>query len=119
MTSAFQVFNQEFSCKGPLVLPIDLNFSAQLVIELDLTETIDRGVLDFISSIYINNRGRSQTILCQTNLVGQEVFARADTIGYYPLMVGNSPKFTFTASSLITDPVRVIFSNIPYYPFIN
>lgn len=118
MSSSAKVFNQSFSCRGPLVLPVEIDFSSNVNGEIDLSEQIDRNVIDFISTVYVDLGGRTIDVNILTNLVGQRVFAKRGTIGYYPLMVSNSPKFFLTASALSPAPVKLIFSNIPYFPFI-
>jgi hypothetical protein len=115
---AAKVFNQSFSCRGPLVLPVEILFGTSTEGEIDLSEALDRGVIDFISTVYIDMGGRSIDLDIVTNLVSQRVFAKRNTIGYYPLMVSSSPKFKLTASGLDSEPLKLIFSNIPYFPFI-
>jgi hypothetical protein len=116
--NAASVANQTFSCKGPLVLPVQLDFSVLNTQNVDLTFEIDQNIIDFISTVYVDLRGKLTDLVITPNLVPQNIFAKQNTIGYYPVMVGDRPVFKVTASALIVAPVTLIFSNVPYFPFI-
>lgn len=118
MVNAFSTFNQTFSCKGPLVVPVQISFATSVNQIIDLTELIDRNAIDFISTVFIDLKGRVINVDLTSNDVPQTTHAVADSCGFYPVMCGNAPKFRALASAIELAPVTIIFSNIPYFPFI-
>lgn len=116
MPAPSQTFNQVFSCKGPLVLPVDVDFTLADSQEIDLTPFIQQAQIDFISSVYIDMDGITVDVTLSTNLVKQAIHAKAGTVGYYPIMVGNAPKFVATVSAPYAGVIKFIFSNIPFLP---
>lgn len=118
MPAPSQTFNQVFSCKGPLVLPVDVDFTLADSQEIDLTPFIQQAQIDFISSVYIDMDGVTVDVTLSTNLVKQAIHAKAGTVGYYPIMVGNAPKFVASVSAPFAGIIKFIFSNIPFLPIV-
>jgi hypothetical protein len=115
---AFKAFNQSFSCRGGLVLPFNLDMKARTEIEIDFGEILDQSVIDFISTVYVNNKDGTVSVSLISNLTGQLVFAQPDSIGYFPLMLDKAGAKVMVRTSAVSPlPIRLIFSNIPYFPF--
>lgn len=113
-----KVFNQSFSCLFPLVLPTVLDFTNGQSYIADFTETVDRGQIDFISSVYVNLANEAFDLTLTSNICSQQVICKAGTISYMPLFLGNAPKLQCDISAAINDKFEIIVSNIPFFPFI-
>lgn len=114
-----EVFNQQFSCMGPLVFPVTLDFSVNTVLEVDFTSLVQRNVVDFISGFWTNIIGLNETITVRCNASRQLVTVPENSQGYFPLMLSNAPVITFEVANVIATPVIVQFYNIPFVPIID
>jgi len=115
--NAIKTFNQSFSCLYPLVLPTVLDFTAGNAYIADFTEMIDRGVIDFVSSVYVNTQGLLCTLTLTSNVCNHKVIVPPDTIMYAPLFLGNAPKIACSIDIAINDTMEIIVANIPFFPF--
>lgn len=112
----FEVFPMVLPEMGPRSVPDKISFVANQVEELDLTQLIDNGWLDYISGVYVDNFGNSGTITLVCSGTNQRFIIAPDTAGYYPLLLPNSPKvmLTNTASEIVTFQ----WYNIPVFPIV-
>lgn len=119
MADGMRVFNQSFSCKAPMVMPIDLDFVNGETFDVDLSADIDMGRIDFISSVIINLRSAAFDMILTPNGIGGgfEVFAREGFITYCPILLTDVPKFRATISAPLNSTFQIMVSNIPFFPF--
>lgn len=112
----FEVFPMVLPEMGPRTVPDKISFVAGQVEELDLTQLIDNGWLDYISGVYVDNFGNAGTITLVCSGSNQRFIIAPDTAGYYPLLIPNSPKVTL----LNTESETVTFQwyNIPIFPVV-
>ena len=120
MGDPVRVFNQSFSCKSPMIMPVDLDFRNSETFDADLTADIDMGRLDFVSSVIINLRSAAFNMILSP--IGQgagnfEVFARQGYITYCPILLTDTPKFRANISAPLGSTFQIIVSNIPFFPF--
>lgn len=99
------------------MLPVDLDFRAGNSIEVDLTQYVDMGRIDFIQSVYINMRNIPYNLTLGGYLGPHEVFCKAGHSVYMPLPVGDDPKFTASISGPYAQILQIAVSNVPFFPF--
>lgn len=114
-----EVYNQQFSCMGPLVFPVTLDFSVNTSLEVDFTSLVQRNVVDFISSVFVNIIGLNEAMTIRCNATQQTITVPENAQGYFPLMLSDGPVITFTVANVIATPIVVQFSNIPFVPLID
>lgn len=114
-----KTFNQSFSCMGPLVLPVDLDFTTSQDFRVDLTDQLSNGFLDYVSSVYINllDVTTFDLRLTSNDLKNQVVYCKRGTIVYAPLMLSNWPIFDAHVNAVINSVQQILVSNIPFFPF--
>lgn len=120
MGDGVRVFNQSFSCKAPMVMPVDLDFTNDEIFDVDLSADIDMGRIDFISSVIINLRSAAFNMILTPSGVGGgnfEVFARQGYITYCPILLTDVPKFRANISAPLNSTFQIMVSNIPFFPF--
>lgn len=119
MPAPIKVFNQSFSCQGPLVLPVDLDFTNSQNYTLDLTDFLSQGYMDYISSVYVDmSLVTTFDITLVSHDLPQKIFAKRGTISYMPIMLSNWPKIDASVSAPLNGTFRILVSNIPFFPFI-
>ena len=118
MGSPVKVFNQSFSCLYPIVLPTVLDFINGEEYLVDFTELIDKKAIDFISSVWVDLVGKAYSLQLHSNVCNQIIYCSAGKVTTMPLFLGNAPKVQAVVSVPINDTVEIIFSNIPFFPFV-
>lgn len=113
-----KVFNQSFSCLGPLVLRCDLDFTNDVNYQLDLTDQLSQGFIDYVSGVYIDLLHVTTFDLeLVSNDINQRVYCKRGTIVYAPIFLGSWPKINCTVSNAINSIQSIIVTNIPFFPF--
>jgi len=119
MAAPINTFNQSFSCLGPRVLPVDLDFTDDTTFLLDLTDQLSQGYMDYISSVYVNMRAANfDLILTSNDIPNQEIFCPRHSISYMPIFLSNWPKIRCEVSTPINAVLQICVSNIPFFPFL-
>lgn len=113
-----KVFNQSFSCKNPLVMPVDLDFTNSNTFQLDITSFVDQGYIDFVNSIYFDFTSANFDVKLTSNLVKQTLYLQQSYAGYLPVFLGSNPKLNCEVSTAINTTVQIFVSNIPFFPFL-
>ena len=113
-----KVFNQSFSCKSPLVLPVDLDFSTKVTFQADFSQQIALGYIDYISSVYYDLTQATYNIKLMSNICSQVVYLKAGTYGYLPIFLGQQPVINCEVDTAINAIQQIFVSNIPFFPFI-
>lgn len=112
----FDIYNMMLPGRGPLDVPVFLDFSTVTEIEIDFSDIINKGLLDYVSTVFINNRSNSQdiTFICEgTNM---NLIFPAGYVGLLPLLVPNPAKIKAIASA-VGFTITAHFTNLPMFPF--
>jgi hypothetical protein len=108
--------------QGSRIVPVDLDFTATgsngLPIAFDLAQEEERGALDMVQSVFIDNSLNAQSIrltLAGVGGAGHTIGLPANFQGYFPLPVEGIARFTASTTGLIIIPM--IFYNValPYF----
>lgn len=118
MPGPLKVFNQSFSCKSPLVLPVDLDFTSSNSYTLELQQYVDLGYIDYISSVYFDLSQATYDITLQSNICKQKLYLPHGYVGYMPIFLGANPAINCTVSTAINSIQQIFVSNIPFFPFL-
>ena len=112
----FSNFTMTLPKGGPISVPDSENFLANVASEIDLSQLIDNGWVDFISGVYIDNTQNTGYLTFVCAGTNQRFYFPAKAAGYVPLFLPNSPKVTVTS----TEDATVLFQwyNIPVFPLI-
>jgi hypothetical protein len=117
---ASSVFAQSLSCKGPLVIPVQVDMTAEIEGAIDFTQAIGQGTIDFISGLYCDNLDGAEDIdfICSGTLMRYRVYAGrqqfVQLLTLTPCVISWS-----TPGGINNCIVPMFFSNIPFLPFSN
>jgi len=114
--SRFQNFTMTLPEKGPMSVPDFWDFAANETTEIDLTQLIENGWLDFISGVYIDNTANPGNLLVECNGTNQRFPFPAYAAGYIPLFLPNPPKIKVTSDA--AGSVRFQWYNVPVFPIV-
>lgn len=119
MPTKIQTSNQFISCMGALVIPVTLDYlSGNMDTEVDFTAAVQQNTIDFVSGVYINMAGVAADLSMKVNGTQQILVAKANTIGFYPLMCPQFPVIQASLTAPINAGLIVQFHNIPFAPYI-
>lgn len=116
-SAKFDVNNMVLPGKGPVTIPQSLDFSTNAIVDLDFTEIIRNGWVDFLSGVYINNSGHANVLTIECNGTNQITKFPANSSGYLPLFISDTPKLRITSAG-VGSVISAHFYNIPMLPFI-
>lgn len=116
---AQSVFAQSISCKGPLVIPVQIDMTAVLTGTIDFTQAISQNVIDFISGAYIDNLNGVQDIdlVCSGTLMRYRIHAGKQQ--FVQLLTLSPCVISWSTAGFNNCTVPMFFSNIPFPPFSN
>lgn len=113
--NAFKIFSMVLPKKGPKVIPVTADLQAVQSVDIDLTENINNGFIDFVSTVFIDNSENGQELqITVIGGTGQIIKAAANTQGYYRILATNPPKFTVETTGAVAVPLQ--FLNTPELP---
>jgi hypothetical protein len=101
--------------EGPKALPLTLDFTAANEYTLDYSSMQQRGFLSLIQTLYVDTQNSDVALTVTIAGGGQVVIAKGRTQGYYPVLVPNPPRFTFSAENAGC-LVQVYLINVPIQP---
>lgn len=114
-----KVFAATLSDMGPLAVPYPLDLRTVQELNVDFTDENERGKIDFISGVYVNNWNGSRDIHITPNYPNGSIVVPAFSWAYLPLLCANPPKLRVTTpAGLLGAFVEAIFYNIPLPPFV-
>jgi hypothetical protein len=95
---------------GPIALKFEAAVTAAAGYDLNLFSEAAADQIPFIQTVYINNDGAGDTTLT-CKVTGHTIKVKANTQGWYPLLVTDVPQFSIAVSADRT--VKMQFVNIP------
>jgi len=113
-----KTFNQQFSCKGAIALPIDIDLTSVDTLDLDLGYLVQQNLIDFLSGVYVNLLDEDEDLTFYNNISRQSFTAFRGTVGFYPFMLPDTPVVTITSTGNLNAINTLILYNIPFVPFI-
>lgn len=111
------VFNMVLPA-NPQVVPQYLDFTALSEIDVDLSQLVDNGTIDFISGVYVNNEFNSIRLYIQVYGSNQHITIPPYSQAYLPLLCPNAPKFRVYSDSVPGLIIETMFHNIPLLPIV-
>jgi len=116
VSNRFQNFTMTLPKGGPISVPDSENFVANVATEIDLSQLVANGWLDYISGVYIDNTQNTGYLTFVCAGTQQRFYFPARAAGYVPLFLPNEPKVTVTS----TQTCNVLFQwyNVPVFPLI-
>lgn len=110
----FQTFAMTLPEKGPIAIPDEWTFADGVKTEVDLTQLIENGWLDFVSGVYFDNTENDGYMVLECVGTIQKFYLPAKASGYVPLLLPNPPKVQVTHNG--GGVVRFQWYNIPVFP---
>lgn len=115
--ASIPVFNAQVPEEGPKCVPLLFDFTGSTTeIDLDLTQLIDNRLISMIQTLFIDTTGAAGTLSIKINGSNQTITVKANTQGYYPVMVPNPAKFVATSTAGATKIFTIVFINVPVAP---
>lgn len=110
--TGFPVNNGLLPTSGvPRALPVDLNFSGSAVLALNLFAELAGNQIDYIQSIYVDNRSNAEALTITETAIGQTISCPANSQGIFPLfMVGVN---LVAAKTTIGGTAKIILVSVP------
>ena len=93
-----QTQNQMIPDEGPKAIPINLDFSGSPTFQLDLKPLQDQKRIAIVQCLWIDNAGNSTQLVVTINGSNQQIVVKANTQGYYPVLVPNPARFGFQST---------------------
>lgn len=113
--ASFPVSNGYAPKEGPKALPIDLDFSTEPQVALNLQTEAEADIFQTIQSIYIDNTSNTNELILTVSVTGQIITCAAGGSGTWPIIalrdVGFKGSFTTTPQAGLV--VNVILLNVP------
>ena len=116
VNSRFENFSMTLPDKGPISVPDAHDFVANERTEIDLSQLVNNGWLDFISTVFIDNTQNSGHLIFECFGTNQRFPFPARASGYVSLFLPNPPKVFVTSSQ--SGNVTFQWSNTPVYPLV-
>ncbi len=112
-----EIFNMVLPNSGPVAIPKFLDFSTTSSIDVDFTQVVNNGWVDFISGVYLDNSDNAFSVTFVCNGTNQRLTFPAGACGYIPLLLASPPKLTIAVSAS-GGTITPIFYNVPMLPFL-
>lgn len=116
LSARFNNFTMMLPEKGPMSVPDKITFTANVPQEIDLSQLIDNGWMDYISGVYVDNISNAGDLTFVCNGTNQRFFFPAGCSGYFSLFLPNPPKVTVTSSA--DGDATFQWYNVPVFPMI-
>lgn len=111
--SYYKVSNVVLPPEGPVVVPVELDFSALGDYEIDGYAIIASGKLSYIQCLYIDNSDNANPLTVIASYTKQRIIAPANSQGYYPIFLGNPPHCKVSTVAAAGLKVKIYFANVP------
>lgn len=92
---AFQTYNGFAPKEKPKVLPITLDFSTYTSVDINLLNENTKGVLQFVQSIYIDNKDNADPLEVTIPVTGQRITCPSSCQGTFPIYAVDQFQATF------------------------
>jgi hypothetical protein len=109
----FTTYNFDVPCEGAKVIPLQLDFSAFLEFDVDLSTFTNQGKISMVQSLFIDNSasGAAMEVVIDPFGINQTIVTNPNTQGYFPILAPNPTKIKFICASGIVQRVHLI--NVP------
>lgn len=111
--AAFGIWNGLAPKAGPKSLPYTFDFSTDGVISDDLLTENLMNEVQFVQSIYVNNRDNDVEFRIVFAITGQEIVVPANASGIWPVFAPDQTSFVATMAPQAGRIVKVQFLNVP------
>lgn len=106
------VSNLALPREGPKCVPLSFDFTAQSSYAVDFMAIQQRGLIDSVQTLFIDNNAGTTALTVLINQSSQLIIAAPGTQGYYPVLCPNPMRFTFTCTGG-TANTQVFALNVP------
>jgi len=113
--NAQQTYNLRQSGRGPLAVPLNIDFSIQTVFDVDLSTIQQNNTIDFVQTLYIDNSGGTAPIIIYCPASQQTVNCPPLSQGYFPFLCPQPVKFLVSSSGGY-QKTQVVCLNFPVQP---
>lgn len=113
--NAFGINNMVLPSGGPKTIPWYLDFSATTGIQLDTTQIISQGLLEYVQTLYIDNKDNPGALTMNIELINQRIIIPAGRQGYWNILGPNPPVFDFSVPAAF-GKVYLQLINVPIQP---
>lgn len=110
------VFNMVLP-SAPMIVPQSIDLRSLTEVDVDLSQLVDNGTIDFISGAYVDNSANPVSLTIRVAGSNQLVTFSAGEQGYVPLLSPNQPKFFIETPTVAGVIVPIIFYNVPLLPY--
>ena len=107
------IYNFRVPPEGAKVIPVLLDFTADTVYTLDLSQMEQQGRFSQLQAIYIDLSQTDSALTILVVDVQQTIVAKGRTDGYYAVLASNPTMLTFTSSANAIIFVHLINAPIP------
>lgn len=111
--TSFGCFNGLAPKKGPRFLTVALDFSAAIEIDIDLVIAQQGDQLEWVQTLFINNRLSAQPFISQNFLSNQVLEVPPNSQAYLPTLCPNQPRFSFKSNGGVICHVSFISVAMP------
>jgi hypothetical protein len=115
---SFTLPNTQKPTSGPVAIPVALDFTSTDNVTGDLVLEQSQGVIEFVQSIYINNKANTKSLTIIFGGLAYDITIKAGQQGMFPVLVPNgsiSWKATSVGAALL---VPTIMYNVEQAPFL-
>jgi len=104
-------------CNEMVDVPVQLDFRTSDTFEIDFTQMIEKGNIDFVSGVFIDNWDNADPVSISVSGTRQRIICPANSQLWSPILAPNPPVFTavFEGTSTI---IAAHFYNIPLLPYL-
>lgn len=116
LDTRFANFTMTLPDGGPVSVPDKHDFIANERTEVDLSQLISNGWMDFVAGVFIDNTQNTGYLIFECFGTNQRFPFPARASGYIPLFLPNPPKVFVTSSE--TGSVTFQWHNTPVFPLV-
>lgn len=111
----FGINNMVLPKGGPKVIPYTLDFTTLTQIQVDTTQMIQSGLIEYIQTLYIDNKDNTGVLTLNIELLNQRIVIPAGRQGYWNVLAPNPPVFDFSVPAAF-GKVYLQLINVPVQP---
>lgn len=100
--------------EGPLVVPVQCDFSANSGYSIDLSDLFNRKYISQLPMLFIDNSGNTSSVTVTVVDTQQKIVCPPQSQGYFAIFQGYNFKFTAQSSGAFVVPME--FMNFPVAP---
>lgn len=113
-TQRFPVYNGYAPVEGgPAAIPITLDFTVNGSVSFDVIDAVQRGIVDYIQSMWVDNSGNLNALTFLCSQTGQKIIVPANAQGIWPIIAPAGLRITATTTPAGGLKPLVILLNVP------